>query len=60
MQSDLNARQRHWSELLRKYDFEITYIKGMMNRVVDVLIQRLSIRLVIPLQKNITEKILTI
>jgi hypothetical protein len=27
MQSDLNARQRRWLELLRKYEFNITYIK---------------------------------
>jgi hypothetical protein len=27
-QSDLNARQRRWSELLSEYDFEISYIKG--------------------------------
>jgi hypothetical protein len=33
MQSDLNARQRRWSELLIEYDFEITYIKGTVNRV---------------------------
>jgi hypothetical protein len=33
MQSDLNARQRRWSELLSEYDFEITYIKGTVNRV---------------------------
>jgi hypothetical protein len=26
-QSDLNVRQRHWSELLSEYDFEFTYIK---------------------------------
>jgi hypothetical protein len=26
-QSDLNARNRRWSELLSDYDFEITYIK---------------------------------
>jgi hypothetical protein len=34
-QSDLNTRQRHWSELLSEYDFEITYIKGTVNRVED-------------------------
>jgi hypothetical protein len=36
-QSDLNARQRRWSELLSEYDFEITYIKGTVNRVEDAL-----------------------
>jgi hypothetical protein len=34
-QSDLNARQRRWSELLSEYDCEITYIKGTVNRVAD-------------------------
>ena len=29
--SNLNARQRCWSELLSGYDFEITYIKGIVN-----------------------------
>ena len=31
MQSDLNMRERRWLELLSEYDFEITYIKGMVN-----------------------------
>jgi hypothetical protein len=31
MQSDLNARQRRWLELLSKYDYEITYIKATVN-----------------------------
>ena len=30
-QSDLNARQQRWPELLSEYDFEITYIKGTVN-----------------------------
>jgi hypothetical protein len=34
MQTDLNAQQRHWSELLSEYDFKISYINGMVNRVV--------------------------
>jgi hypothetical protein len=40
MQSDLNTRQRCWSELLSEYDFEITYIKGIMNQVEDALNRR--------------------
>jgi hypothetical protein len=52
-QSDLNARQRRWSELLSEYDFEISYIKGTMNRVADELIQRPCIFLVLPLQMNL-------
>jgi hypothetical protein len=59
-QSDLNARQRRWSELLSKYDFEITYIKGTVNRVADALGQRPRIFLVFPLQTNLREKILTL
>jgi hypothetical protein len=59
-QSDLNARQRHWSKLLSEYDFKITYIKGTMNRVVDVLSQRPCIFLVMPLQMNLHEKIITL
>ena len=30
-QSDLNARQQRWSELLSEYDFEITYINETVN-----------------------------
>jgi hypothetical protein len=54
------VRQRNWSKLLREYDFEITYIKEMVNIVVDVLIGRTHIFSVIPLQMNLLENILTI
>jgi hypothetical protein len=57
---DLNARQRRWSEFLSEYNFEITYIKGTVNRVVDVFSQRPHIFSVIPLQMNLREKILTL
>jgi hypothetical protein len=60
MKSELNAQQGRWSEFLSKYDFEITYIKGTINRVVDVLSRRLCIFSVIPLQTNLREKILTL
>jgi hypothetical protein len=59
-QRDLNARQRRWSELLSEYDFKITYIKGTMNRVADALSQRPCIFLVMPLQMNLRENILTL
>jgi hypothetical protein len=59
-QSDLNARQRRWSELLSEYDFEITYIKGTVNRVADALSRRPRIFSVLPLQTNLREKILTL
>jgi hypothetical protein len=59
-QSDMNARQRHWSELLTEYDFKITYIKGTVNPVADTLSQRLRIFLVLPLKRNLREKILTL
>jgi hypothetical protein len=55
-QRDLNTRQRHWSELLSEYDFNITYIKGTMTRVVDALSQRPCIFSVIPLKTNLREK----
>jgi hypothetical protein len=59
-QSDLNVRQWFWSELLSEYDFEITYIKGIMKRVVDALSRRPCIFSVMPLQTNLREKILTL
>jgi hypothetical protein len=59
-QSDLNVRQQRWSKLLSEYNFEITYIKGTMNRVVDALSWRPCIFLVLPLQTNLHEKILTL
>jgi hypothetical protein len=48
-QSDLNGRQRHWSELLSKYDFDISYIKATVNRVTDSLSWRPCIFLMLPL-----------
>jgi hypothetical protein len=57
---DLNVRQWRWSEFLSEYDFEITYIKGTMNRVADALSQRPHIFSVFPLQVNLREKILTL
>jgi hypothetical protein len=59
-QSDLNARQRSWSELLSEYDFEITYIKETMNRVTYTLRRRPGIFSVLPLRTNLREKILTL
>jgi hypothetical protein len=59
-QTDLNERKRRWSELLNEYDFEITYIKGTVNRVADVLSQKPHIFLVIPFQTNLRENILTL
>jgi hypothetical protein len=60
MQSYLNVQQRLWPELLSEYDFEIPYIKGTMNRVADALSRRPHIFLVIHLQTDIHEMILTI
>jgi hypothetical protein len=58
-QNDLNAWQGHWLELLIKYDYDISYLQGTMNRVEDTLSQRPRIFSVIPLQTNLREKILT-
>jgi hypothetical protein len=46
--------------MLSEYDFEITYIKGMVNRVADDLSQRSHIFSVLPLQTNLRENILTL
>ena len=42
-QRNLNAQQRYWWELLSEYDFEITYIKGIVNQVANALSRRLRI-----------------
>jgi hypothetical protein len=39
-QPTLNARQTKWLEFLSEYGFEITYIKGKENQVVDALNKR--------------------
>jgi hypothetical protein len=39
-QPTLNARQSRWLEFLCEYDFEIKYIKGKENKVVDALSRR--------------------
>ena len=57
-QSDINARKRRWSELMSKYDFEISYIKGMMNKVADALSRRPWIFSLVPLKTNLWENIL--
>jgi hypothetical protein len=54
------VRQKCWSEILSEYDFEITYIKGTINRVADMLSQRPHIFLVIPLKMNLWENILAL
>jgi hypothetical protein len=59
-QSDLNTRQRRWLELLSEFNFKISYIKGIVNRVVDALSWRPRIFSVLPLQTNVREKILTL
>jgi hypothetical protein len=48
------------SELLSEYDFEINYIKGIVNRVADALSWRPHIFSVMPLQTNLCEMILTL
>lgn len=57
-QDHLNARQRRWSELISEYDFDITYIKGTVNRVVDALSRRPRIFSVIPLKTSLRDKLL--
>jgi hypothetical protein len=45
---------------LSEYDFDISYIKGTMNRVADAFSWRPHIFSVLPLQENLCEKILTL
>jgi RNase H-like domain found in reverse transcriptase len=37
MQSHLSSRQMRWMEYLARFDFDIRYVKGTLNKVVDVL-----------------------
>lgn len=37
MQSCLMSQQTRWMDHLRQFDFDIQYIKGMLNKVADVL-----------------------
>jgi len=37
MQLQLTGRQTRWIDYLTKFDFDIRYIKGTLNKVVDVL-----------------------
>ena len=36
-QSTLTARQRRWMDYMLKFDFDITYVKGELNKVADCL-----------------------
>ena len=40
IQRDLNAKQRRWRKFMSEYDFEISYVKGKENVVVDALSRR--------------------
>ena len=37
---NLNARQTRWMEFICEFDFDIKYIKGKENKVVDALNRR--------------------
>jgi hypothetical protein len=58
-QSDLNARQRQWSEFMSEYDFGISYIKGKENVVAYALSRRPHVFSLIPLKVNMREHVLT-
>jgi len=36
-QNRLTNRQRRWMDYLSRFDFDITYIKGELNKIVDCL-----------------------
>ena len=44
-QKDLNERQQKWVSKIRAFDFDIEYVKGKNNVVVDALSRRPSISL---------------
>ena len=48
-QPNLNAQQFHWMEFLCEYDFDVHYIKGKENVIMDALSRRLHEVLVISL-----------
>ena len=56
-QRSLKTKKIRWLELLSELDFDITYIKGTLNRVADALSHVPCIFLVIPLKINLREKI---
>jgi hypothetical protein len=37
MQLHLSGRQMRWMEYLARFDFDIRYVKGELNKVADVL-----------------------
>ena len=37
MQSRLSSRQTRWMDYLARFDFDIRYIKGSLNKVADAL-----------------------
>ena len=41
-QPTLNAREAHWADLFREFDFEIKNLQGKVNRVVDALCQKVN------------------
>jgi hypothetical protein len=51
-------KQRRWSELLSKYDFNISYIKGIVNRVANALIRRPCVFSIFPLKMSLQENVL--
>jgi hypothetical protein len=36
-QSDLSSHQRQWMDYMSRFDFDITYVKGELNKVADCL-----------------------
>ena len=42
-QPNMNARQARWLTILNEFDFEIKFIKGKDNKVVDALSKRVQV-----------------
>jgi len=56
MQFNLNTRQSRCSKLLSEYDFDVSYIKGTLNRVIDALSCKPHIFSIFPLKMNLRKK----
>lgn len=54
----MNSRKRHWMDFLYGYDFEVKYINGKENVVVDALSHRIHETLALTLSKVLRSFIL--
>lgn len=51
-QPNLNGRQARWLATISEFDFEIRYIKGKENKVVDAISRRVHVNHLIVMNYN--------